>query len=47
MLLKISYLYERSYIKYQISYILYKISDIMNKIFMLCKVDILYIILDI
>ena len=32
---------------YRISYILYKISDIINKVSILCKIDILYIILDI
>ena len=47
MLYKISYLYKISDIIYQISYILYKMSDIINKISILCKIDILYIILDI
>ena len=47
MLYKISYLCQVSNIIYKISFICYKISDIIYKISILCKIDILYIILDI
>ena len=47
MLYKIYYLYKISCIIYQIPYILCEISDNIYKISVLCKIDILYIILDI